>query len=188
VDETNIGTYCVIVTNALGSVTSSNVTLDMYPYLQIPFGGLDTYWGYTNTLGVDAWGSEPLYFQWYYDGALITNATNFTYTISDIQNTNAGLYSVVVSNQFGSVTNAQEQVVVNPAGVSLGLYPGLTITGVIGQNYIIMRTANLADTNSWFTVVSNLTLTQTNQLWIDTNINTTLPGNPRQFYQVLEGQ
>jgi len=149
---------------------------------------LDTYWGYTNTLGVDAWGSEPLYFQWYYDGALITNATNFTYTISDIQNTNAGLYSVVVSNQFGSVTNAQEQVVVNPAGVSLGLYPGLTITGVIGQNYIIMRTANLADTNSWFTVVSNLTLTQTNQLWIDTNINTTLPGNPRQFYQVLEGQ
>jgi hypothetical protein len=107
--------------------------------------------------------------------------------LSNIQFTNAGLYSVVVSSPLGSATNTPEQVVVNPAGVFLGLYPGVTIIGAAGYNYVVQRTANLGDTNSWVTV-GTLTLTQPIQLWVDTNIDVSLPGNPQNYYRILPGQ
>jgi hypothetical protein len=186
--QTNLGTYAVVVTNALGAVTSSNAVLSMYPFLATPFGGLDTYWGYTNTLSVGAWGTGPLDYQWFDDGNAIDGATNQTLTLTGVQFTNAGLYSVVVTSPLGSVTNTPEQVVVNPAGVSFGgLYPSVIIQGVVGYNYVIQSTANLSDTNSWVTV-TNLTLTQPIQLWIDSNTDASLPANPNRFYKVLPGQ
>ena len=117
----------------------------------------------------------------------IPNGTNSQLLLSSIQFTNAGLYSVVVSNPFGSVTNAPAQVVVNPAGVSLGIYPGVTITGTIGYIYTIQRTPDLANTNSWVTL-TNLTLSQPVQIWVDTSADASKPGNPRYFYRVLPGQ
>jgi hypothetical protein len=104
-----------------------------------------------------------------------------------MQFTNAGFYSLVVSSSLGSVTNPPAQVVVNPAGVSLGLCPAVTIDGVVGYNYIIRRTADLSNTNAWVTM-TNLTLTQPVQLWVDTNVDASLPANPHHFYQVLPGQ
>jgi len=185
--QTNVGSYAVVVTNVFGSTNSSPATLSMYPFLAAPFGGLDTYWGYTNMLSVVAWGTGPLSYQWFDDGIAIDNATNQTLSFTAIQLTNAGLYSVVVSSALGSVTNTPEQVVVNPAGVSFGgLYPSVIIQGVVGYNYIIQSTANLSDTNSWVTV-TNVTLTQPIQLWIDSNTDASLPANPNRFYKVLPG-
>jgi len=78
-------------------------------------------------------------------------------------------------------------VVVNPAGVAFGgIYPSVIIQGVVGYNYVIQNTANLANTNSWVTV-TNLTLTQPIQLWVDTNTDAALPANPLRFYRVLPG-
>lgn len=127
-------------------------------------------------------------YQWFDDGVAIANATNDTLTFTGIQPTNAGLYSVVVTSPFGSVTNVAEPVIVNPAGVSFGgLYPSVIIQGVVGNTYNIQSTANLSDTNSWVTV-TNLTLTQPIQLWVDTNTDASLPANPQRFYRVLPGQ
>ncbi len=186
--QTNLGIYSVLITNVFGSVASSNATLSMYPFLAAPFAGLDTYWGYTNTLSVTAWGTGPLSYQWFDNGVAIDNATNSTLSFVGIQPTNGGLYSVVVTGPFGSVTNTPEQVVVNPAGVAFGgLYPSVIIQGVVGYNYLIQNTTNLSDTNSWVTV-TNLTLTQPIQLWVDTNTDASLPANPLRFYRVLPGQ
>src|ERR1035441_7476903 len=185
--QTNLGVYSVVVSNAFGTTNSGNATLSMYPFLATPFGGLDTYWGYTNILSVGAWGTGPLDYQWFDDGTAINGPKNETLTLTSIQATNAGLYSVVVSSALGSVTNTPEQVVVNPAGVSLGFSPTLTISGVVGYSYIIQRTANLSDTNSWITM-TNLTLTQPVQIWVDSNTDASQPSNPQRFYQVLPGQ
>lgn len=185
--QTNLGSYVVVVSNALGAAASSNAVLSMYPFLTVPFGGLDTYWGYTNILSVGAWGTGPLSYQWFQNGVALPNATNQSLTLPSIQAANAGLYSVVVSNTFGSVTNSPAQVVVNPAGVSVALYPGVTINGVVGYNYIVQSTANLAATNSWVTI-ANLTLTNPVELWMDTNASSSVPGNGQRFYQVLPGQ
>ena len=104
-----------------------------------------------------------------------------------MQFTNGGLYSVVVSSSFGSVTNVAAQVIVNPAELALGFYPGLTLSGVEGYSYIIQSSPNLTDTNAWVTR-TNLTLTQPVQLWVDTNVNASSPFNSKYFDRVLPGQ
>ncbi len=182
--QTNLGSYSVVISNIFGSVTSSVAVLGMYPYLNQTFAGLETDWGYTNTLSVGAWGTGPLTYQWYFDGSAISGATSSNLTLSAIQFTNAGLYSVVVSDALGSVTNTPEQVVVNPSGVAIGLSPTITISGVVGYNYAIQRNSDLSNTNTWVTI-TNLTLTQPVQIWADTSINVAIPGSSQQFYRVL---
>jgi hypothetical protein len=184
--ESNLGSYVVAVSNPFGTTNSSSAILSMYPFLKAPFLGAVAYWGQPATLSVEAGGSGPFIYQWFQNGSAVTGATNPVLSFANLQFTNAGVYSVVVGNSFGSVTNTPAQVVVNPAGISLGLYPGVTISGVVGYDYLIQRTADLADTNSWVTV-ANLILAQPVQLWVDTNIDASLPTNPHHFYQVLPG-
>ena len=117
--QSNIGQYAVVVTNLYGSVTSSAAALYMYPYLNQPFTGLTTFWGQSNTLSVGAWGSGSLGYQWFFNGQVISGARNATLTFSGIQFSNAGLYSVVVSNNLGSITNPSCSVVVNPANATV---------------------------------------------------------------------
>jgi hypothetical protein len=187
VAQTNLGAYSVTVSDAYGSTTSSNAILSMYPFIANPFTGAVTYWGQSSTLSVGAWGTGPLSYQWFDNGNAVDGATNSALTLSTIQAANAGLYSVVVTSALGSATNPPAQVVVEPAGVSVALYPGVTINGVVGYNYIIQRKASLSDTNPWMTL-TNLTLTQSNQIWFDSNTDASVPPNSYRFYQVLPGQ
>jgi hypothetical protein len=72
----------------------------------------------------------------------------------------------------------------NPAGISLGLYPGLTITGAIGKSFGIQYVTDLNATNRW-TTITNITLTQNVQLWMDTNANIGAGNQPKRFYRVV---
>ena len=98
-----------------------------------------------------------------------------------------GFYSVVVSSPYGSVTNVAEQLSVNPADVTLGFYPGLTITAAAGDSYLIQRSADLSNTNNW-TTLTPLTLTQPVQQWIDTSVDASSPFNNRYFYRLVPQQ
>jgi len=51
-------------------------------------------------------GTEPLRYQWRYDGTGIPGATTNGYTRTNLRPSDAGSYSVVVSNVAGSVTSA----------------------------------------------------------------------------------
>ena len=187
VGQTNLGSYAVVITNGVGSVTSSNAILSMYPFIATPFPGATAYWGKPATFGIQAWGTGPLSYQWFKDGVPLLNANTQTLSFASIQATNAGLYSVVVTSPLGSVTSAPAQVIVYPAGVSLGFCPSVTISGVIGYSYIIERTVDLTNTNSWVTL-TNLTLALPVQLWVDTNVDATSPFYSKYFYRVLPGQ
>ena len=92
---------------------------------------------------------------------------------------------MVVSSLYGSVTNTPEQVVVNPANISLGLFAGVIIQGTIGYNYIIQSTTNLNNPNSWNTL-TNLTLTSPVQIWNDDSTDVHL--GPQKFYRVMAAQ
>jgi hypothetical protein len=105
VAQTNLGTYAVIVEDVFGPITSSNATLSMYPFINTPFTGLLADWGTNVMLSVGAWGTGPLSYQWFDNGVAVLGATNQILDLTSIQFSNAGLYSVVISNQFGSVTN-----------------------------------------------------------------------------------
>jgi glucose/arabinose dehydrogenase len=54
---------------------------------------------------VTASGASPLGFQWKKNGNTIAGATASTYTISSAQQSDAGQYSVVVSNTYGTTTS-----------------------------------------------------------------------------------
>jgi len=178
----NLGPYAVVVTNNYGSVTSSIANLYMYPYLATPFSGGVTYWGQTNDLSVSVWGSGNLAYQWYFNGSAIPDATGSNYVLSGIQFTNAGLYSVIVSSPYGSVTNIPEQLIVNPANVSLGLFAGVILQGTVGYSYTIQATTDLSNTNSWVTL-TNVTLTSPIQIWDDNSVD--VHKSAARYYQVI---
>jgi hypothetical protein len=148
---------------------------------------VSTVWGESATLSVGAIGSGELSYQWYKDGVVIDGATDPTLSFTSIQFTNGGLYSVVVSSAYGSVTNIAAQVAVSTAGYTLGFCPALTISGVAGYPYIIQSSTNLTDTNAWVTL-TNLTLTQPMQLWVDTNVDVHSALSVKHFYRILPGQ
>jgi hypothetical protein len=58
------------------------------------------------TFSVKAGGAPPLRYQWYWGTTPISGATNSTLTLTNIALSQAGSYSVVVTNGYGSVTSA----------------------------------------------------------------------------------
>ena len=178
-----LGDYSVTVSNSLHVVTSSVASLYMSPSLRSPFVGATVIWGKEALLSVGAQGSGDLSYQWYKDGQLVADATNATLVFPSVQGTNGGLYSVVVTSPYGSITNAPAQLVINPANISLGFYAGITIDGVPGYTYGIEYSTNLADLDGWY-AITNVTLTQPVELWLDTSIKALAPGNNGRYYRV----
>jgi hypothetical protein len=56
-------------------------------------------------LSVVAGGTEPLFFQWQFDGTNLDGATDSTLDFSDISTNQNGIYDVVISNTYGVVTS-----------------------------------------------------------------------------------
>ena len=123
VQSTNAGTYSVVITNALGSVTSSVVVLtvtNIPPSIveQPPTNQLAAV-GSNVTLVVYATGTSPLSYQWLVDGTnnlvdgdQFSGSTNNVLTITNAQLTNSGTYSVIVSNAAGVVTSSNDVLTV----------------------------------------------------------------------------
>jgi alpha-tubulin suppressor-like RCC1 family protein len=68
--------------------------------------------GGTATFRVTATGTPLLSYQWNFNGNAIANATNSTLTLVNVQPTDAGLYSVFVSNAYGSTNSATATLLV----------------------------------------------------------------------------
>ncbi len=65
-------------------------------------------------LMVSASGTEPLVFQWLLDGAPVNGASGSSLSIGTVQMTNAGNYSVVITNIAGAITSAVVTLTVVP--------------------------------------------------------------------------
>ena len=61
-----------------------------------------------------ATGSQPLNYQWQFNGTNIGGAVGPMLTVVNAQLSNAGNYSVIVTNAFGSSTSSNASLVVNP--------------------------------------------------------------------------
>ncbi|HEX4644257.1 MAG TPA: immunoglobulin domain-containing protein, partial [Verrucomicrobiae bacterium] len=69
--------------------------------------------GSSVTFTVAATGTAPLGFQWRFNGANLSGATNPTLTLANVQPAQAGSYSVRVSNPYGSAQSGNAQLTVN---------------------------------------------------------------------------
>ena len=112
---TNNGNYSVIVTNLFGSVTSSNAVLlltNAPPAITTQPQNQSVLAGQTATFSVAATGTPPLNYQWFFSGTNIAGATTNPFTLANVQLTNAGNYSVVITNIAGSVTSSAPSLTV----------------------------------------------------------------------------
>jgi hypothetical protein len=111
--------------------------------------------GSNATFNVGVTGSARLNYQWRFNGLSISGATNGSYTRTNVQLSDAGNYSVVLTNGTGIATSANAVLTVSPLpaiGTTLHnftLFPGgqpqFTILGNPNERYIIEFSSNLLD-------------------------------------------
>jgi sugar lactone lactonase YvrE len=104
------------------------------------------------SLSVGATGTSPLTYQWSKAGTAIPGATNATYTIASPQLTDAGSYSVIVSNSAGSVTSTAATLTVNlpPSSPTITTQP-FSEPAAVGHNvsFSIAASANPVANYQW---------------------------------------
>ena len=102
------GIYTVVVRNVAGSETSAPATLAVLvsPVINSPPRTQAVTAGGSVNFQVIASGTEPLSFQWQFNGADIQGATDATFSLSNVQPDSEGNYTVVVSNISGSLVSA----------------------------------------------------------------------------------
>jgi len=181
----NRGTYEVHVSNRAGTVISDSVNLKLSfpPSITLqprPFTGLT---GDSLVLRVEASGTKPLAYQWLKDGQSIAGQTSESLVVESVQESDAGTYSVLVTNEAGSATSdsavvsittpvtitAQPQGRTAPAGTSVtfsvtatGTEPitfqwlknGEKITGMTSSTYSVSSVAT-SDTGGYQVLISN---------------------------------
>ena len=110
------GDYQVVLSNSLGSVTSAAAALTVRtnpvaPQFVVSPTDFHVFEGQGATFQAVAVGLSPPTYQWRFNGADIAGATNRSYVLQFAQFSDAGIYSVVASNQLGAVTNEARLVV-----------------------------------------------------------------------------
>ncbi len=108
VNASNAGSYTVVVNNAYGSVTSTVavLTVEAPPIITVQPASLTALLGSNPTLLVAAAGSGPLTYLWYFGGTnLVQSSPDAAISLPSISTNNAGGYSVVITNAYGSVTS-----------------------------------------------------------------------------------
>lgn len=109
------GSYDVVVTNSLGSVTSTAavLTVGLVPAITTQPVALTVAAGRPASFTVAASGSDTLTYQWRKAATNIAGATSATYTIASAAAADAASYDVVVSNSYGSATSSAAALTVN---------------------------------------------------------------------------
>jgi hypothetical protein len=164
--------YQLLATSSCGTATSNVATISInqatvintQPQTQTICEGAQV------TFSVGAIGTGALTYQWRKNGSPITGATASSYTISTLALVDAGIYSVVVTANCGSVTSANAQLTVTPlttisvqpvgsticAGSPVNL--SVTASGTGNLNYQWMKdgTAVAGATSALYTIPSPL--------------------------------
>ncbi len=144
------GEYDVFVYNAAGSALSSNALLQVVipATILVQPVGTNLIPGIPLNLAVIAIGSGALAYQWSTNGTDIPGANGPAFSVASVQFTDAGNYSVVVSDALRSVTSSVAVVAVaNSAGIVLAAQENAT-TGTY-RNTTVPKPFD-ADTNDVF--------------------------------------
>jgi uncharacterized repeat protein (TIGR03803 family) len=130
VSSNDIASYSVVVSNTIGSVTSSVAVLHIVstPLFVTQPTNANAIGGTQVTLSSSAVGPGTLSYQWQFDGAplsdtpQISGSSSALLSLSAVSAASIGSYTVVVSNSFGSLTSAV-------AVLNVGVAPSIPAKG-----------------------------------------------------------
>ena len=182
------GNYSLQITNSYGSTNSSIavLTVDAPPTVMAQPTNETVIAGANANFNVTACGSAPLSYQWKFNATNIDGETNAALTLNTVNTNQSGIYTVVITNSFGSVTSSNAVLSVYATAVATFNAFSLsdssanfqfTVGGVPGFNYAVECSSNLID---WVSLITNTSPFD----FSDTNT----PGNPQRFYRIRQVQ
>ncbi|HZQ45592.1 MAG TPA: immunoglobulin domain-containing protein [Verrucomicrobiae bacterium] len=188
VQSADQGNYRVVVTNAYGSVTGSNVALTTPPFVfasvpvnqSVPSGN-------NVNFSVSPSAASPIAYQWQFNSANISGATNASLSLKDVQSGNTGMYTILVSNLYG-MTNLSATLTVNSAGPTVTFNTNSQTT-IVGGFANFQATVQGSEPLNYQWQFNNTNIDgATNNLLSLTNVQQTNQGNYRVVVTNLYGQ
>ncbi|NBV21840.1 MAG: hypothetical protein EBS05_07955 [Proteobacteria bacterium] len=119
VQTNQAGNYSVRVDNTIGFAVSAPATLTVLvpPYIIANPTNRTVLAGSNVNFTVKAGGTQPLSYQWRFNGTNLPGATAASLLVPNAQIGSSGNYSVLVSNPYGSANSSNAVLVVNSAPV-----------------------------------------------------------------------
>lgn len=159
------GIYQVVITNAFGAVTSDITILTVTvkgvaPQITGQPSNQTVVVGASVTFSVTATGTSPLTYQWMTNDVPLAGATNSAVTIDSVTASNAGYYSSLAANEYGTNTSSNATLSVLDVVTMFGGIQAsngkivLVLTGLTGQGTVVVdASTNLAD---WTPIFTNM--------------------------------
>ena len=189
VSDADAAIYTAVVSDPYSGVTTSNATLTVNDSLIIVTQPLSQTVGTGSrvTFTATAYGVPPFVFQWSFSQTPIgspTSGTNVSsLTLTNVGTNQAGNYTVQVFNGSGSLTSSNAVLtVIQPPTLALQIlagYPVLSLSGTLGNSFMVQYSTNLAATN-WANL-SLINLTSNPFQFLDPSGF----GQPARFYRAF---
>jgi hypothetical protein len=193
VQPTNAGTYSVVLSNpawhdysgGTGTVSvsaSATLTVLVKPTITFPPQSQTAEVGSSVWLYVNATNTLPLSYQWFFNGtlAITGSTTNCALLLTNVQPSQAGAYTVVVTNIAGAVTSSPAMLNVI-AAVEHRPVPGVKVMGQTASMLNVDYANALSLAPNW-NPLGSVSLTSTSQYYFDL----TLPLPPQRYYQAWQ--
>ena len=178
----NDGAYQVVVSNAADSITSSVAMLTVLAPLAVTNQPQSiSAWPYTNiSFAVGVTGSRTIRYQWRCNGTNLPNATNATLVKPSVLPSDAGTYSVAITNTVSGLTSTS--AVLNVFTNPLILTQPLGRSAMPGSNatFAVTATSSSPLRYQWLFNTTNTLVGATNDTYSLTNVTT----NQYGFYNV----
>jgi|GEM_PF-4758486 len=189
------GYYTLVASNTVGGTTSAVAELkiiDGAPVITNQPVSISTNAGTSAKFTVSTTGSDPRTYQWQSNGTNIAGATTTAYTRSDVQQSTAGPYQVIIGNPFGTTASAIALLTVTNTDPIITTQPvGKTVTAGSNVTFTVATTGTDPRTYQWFfdngsgatqiASATNTSLVITNSQVADSGtytVQVTNPGSP----------
>ncbi len=138
VQPAQAGNYSAVVFNQAGSVVSAaaRLTVNRIPTILVPPTNSFARIGSNTVFAVTAVGNGPLRYQWRFNDVMIPSGTNASLVITNTQTTNAGSYSVIISDTIGTVTTT-------PVTLTMLISPAIVVAP-IAQSVVVGQPVTLS--------------------------------------------
>jgi hypothetical protein len=200
VGTNDVGFYSVIVSNAYGVVTSSVAALAVGtpPVIVTQPQSESVTAGFPVGFSVVVSGAAPFFYQWQFnqtnlaDGGVFTGSMASNLVIAAIDDTNAGSYSVVISNALGCVTSAVATLTVLPPPIPDHFtWAQVPSPRFVGSSFLITLSARDTNNQVITNFIGSVFLDSTNGVAVQpewaTNLNQIEPVSPAVISNFVQG-